>query len=129
MARRKTPTLTEAELRLMEILWENGPMTVSQVVDNLPKRVSLAYNTVLTTLRILEKKGYLGHTKDGRAFIYETLVDLNQAVRNVLRYVMEKFFNRSAELLVLKVLEDERVDHKELERLTKLIAKSKREAK
>ncbi len=59
MARKQTPTLTEAELRLMRILWEHNDSTVSDVMEKLPKENKLAYNTVLTTLRILEQKGYL----------------------------------------------------------------------
>ena len=127
MARKKSPNLTEAELRLMEILWEKGPLTVGQVVEALPRKVSLAYNTVLTTLRILETKGYLSHSKDGRAFIYKPLIDRSEAVGNVLSYIIEKFFNKSAEQLVLRVLEDQKVDQHELERLTRLIAKGKQE--
>ena len=67
MPPRKSATLTEAELRLMEVLWEKGPATVQQVLDGLSEEAPLAYNSVLTTIRILEKKGYLKHEKDGRA--------------------------------------------------------------
>jgi len=66
---RKSPTLTEAELRLMEVLWQKGPATVQQVVQDLPEKAPLAYNSVLTTIRILEKKGYVKHVKDGRAHV------------------------------------------------------------
>ena len=71
MARKKSPNLTEAELRLMDVIWEKGESTVSEVADALPRELGLAYNTVLTTLRILEEKGYLRHTKpkDSRAFV------------------------------------------------------------
>jgi predicted transcriptional regulator len=70
----KSATLTEAELRLMDVLWEKGPSTVQQVLVALPKRPALAYNSVLTTMRILEKKGYVEHRKDGRAHIYSPAV-------------------------------------------------------
>ena len=69
MARKTSPTLTEAELRLMNVLWTRGPSTVGDVVEALPAEVDLAYSTVLTTLRILEEKGYLRHAKEGRAFV------------------------------------------------------------
>src|SRR5579863_3790728 len=66
------PPLTEAELRLMKIVWQKGHATVAEVAAALPKELDLAYNTVLTTLRILETKGYLRHAKakDARAFVY-----------------------------------------------------------
>ena len=121
MARRKSPTLTEAELKLMDIIWHQGQVTVSDVVAALPKDEKLAYSTVLTTLRILEQKGYLRHHKEGRAFVYAPLVDKKGARKNVVRYVMSRFFDNSAELLVLNLLENGDIDAAELERLKRQI--------
>ena len=124
MARKKSPHLTEAELRLMDVIWDKGSATVSQVNDALPKDVGLAYNTVLTTLRILEEKGYLRHTKrdDARAFVYQAVVGRNEASRNAVRYLVSRFFRNSPELLVLNLLEDEELDAKELSRIRKMVA-------
>jgi predicted transcriptional regulator len=124
MARTKSPTLTEAELRLMEIVWEKGEATVTDVVDSIPRSRSLAYNTVLTTLRILERKGYLSHEKHGRAFVYRPMIDRTKARRTALKYIMSRFFENSPELLVLNVLENEAIDSKELKRLKRLIEES-----
>jgi len=124
MARSKSPTLTEAELRLMEVIWKKGEATVGDVVEALPKARALAYNTVLTTLRILEKKGYLIHEKDGRAFVYRPVVDRGRARKTALRYVMSRFFENSPELLVLNLLENEKIDMTEIERLRTLIDES-----
>ncbi len=74
MPPRTSPTLTEAELRIMNVLWMKGSGSVQQILDGLPKKPALAYNSVLTTVRILEKKGYVKHVKDGRAHIYLPLV-------------------------------------------------------
>jgi predicted transcriptional regulator len=124
LARKKSPHLTEAELRLMDVIWDKGPATVSEVNDALPKDVGLAYNTVLTTLRILEEKGYLRHTKrdDARAFVYRAVVGRNEASRNAVRYLVSRFFRNSPELLVLNLLEDEELDAKELSRIRKMVA-------
>lgn len=124
MARKRSPTLTEAELRLMKVLWDDGPSTVGEVLDSLPNRVSLAYSTVRTTLRILEQKGYVRHEKRGRAFVYHPLVDRGDARRSAVRYVISRFFNNSPELLVLNVLENEEVDNQELLRLHRIIEDS-----
>ncbi len=124
MARKQSPTLTDAELRLMKILWERGPSTVGVVVETLPDDEPLAYSTVLTTLRILEEKGYLRHEKQGRAYVYHPLVDRRAARRNALRYVMDRFFNNSPEQLVLGILENEDMDLADLERLKKMIEES-----
>ncbi len=124
MPRKKSPNLTEAELRLMDVIWEKGTATVGTVAETLPKDLGLAYNTVLTTMRILEEKGYLKHTKadDGRAFVYSAVVGRDEAGRNAVRYLVSRFFRNSPELLVLNLLEDEDLDAKELQRIRQLIA-------
>jgi len=125
----KSPTLTEAELRLMDVLWEKGPSTVQQVLDALPARPSLAYNSVLTTIRILEKKGYVKHAKDGRAYVYMPLVERAEATRSEISHLLHRFFKNSHELLVLNILEDQKIDAEELKRLRELVAGSSREDK
>ncbi|MFN7996829.1 MAG: BlaI/MecI/CopY family transcriptional regulator [Bryobacteraceae bacterium] len=121
MARKQSPTLTEAELPIMEILWDKGSAVVTDVVAALPES-PVAYNTVLTTLRILERKGYVRHTKDGRAFVYHPVVQRGEASRKAVRNLMKRFFQDSPELLILNVLEDEGLDEAELVRLKKRIA-------
>ena len=124
MARKRSPNLTEAELRLMDVLWDRGPATVAEVAEALPKNLGLAYNTVLTTLRILEEKGYITHTKsdEGRAFRYEPVVGRQEASRKAVRYLVSRFFRDSPELLVLNLLENEDLGEPELQRIRKLIA-------
>jgi predicted transcriptional regulator len=122
--RRKSTTLTEGELRLMDVVWEKVSATAGDVLDALPKDPPTAYSTVVTTLRILEEKGYLRHTKEGRAFVYHPVVGRNEASRSAVRHLLRRFFNDSPELLVLNVLKDERIDPRELKRLRKLIEES-----
>jgi predicted transcriptional regulator len=121
MARKQSPTLTEAELPIMDILWEKGSAVVTDVVGALAN-AAVAYNTVLTTLRILERKGYVRHTKEGRAFVYHPVVERGEASRTAVRNLMKRFFQDSPELLILNVLEDEQLDEGELGRLKRLIA-------
>ena len=117
----KSVTLTEAELRLMDVLWQAGPSTVQQVLDALPKKSQLAYNSVLTTIRILEKKGYVRHIKDGRAYVYRPLVERAEASRSEIRHLAHRFFKNSHEMLVLNILQDRGVDAEELKRLRQLL--------
>lgn len=121
MPPRKSPILTEAELRLMDVLWAKGPLTVHQVLQALPADTSLAYNSVLTTIRVLEKKGYVKHVKDGRSHIYEPLVGRQEARRSEVRNLVGRFFKNSHELLVLNLLEDKSIDADELRRLRELL--------
>lgn len=121
MARRKSETLTAGELPLMQVLWQQGSATVGELAESLAKDKAVAYNTVLTLMRILERKGYVRHTKDGRAFVYHPVVDSGEASRTAVRQLLSRFFNGSPELLVLNLLRDEALDGSELDRLRRLI--------
>ena len=121
MPPKKSPTLTEAELRLMEVLWRRGSATVHQLMEWLPPKPSLAYNSILTTIRILEKKGYVEHVKDGRAHIYTALVGKQEATRFEIKNLVGRFFKNSHELLVLNILEDKSMSAEELDRLSQLL--------
>ncbi len=105
----------------MEVLWLKGPATVQQVLESLPEEAPLAYNSVLTTIRILEKKGYLKHVKDGRAHVYQPLVGRKEATRSEIRRLVNRFFGNSHELLVLNLLEDRGMDAAELKRLRSML--------
>jgi len=110
MARKKSSQLTEAEQRLMDILWMLKNGTVTEIAAALPKSLDLAYNTVLTMMRILEAKGYVRHTKpkEGRAFIYRPIVSRDQASRSALQHLLGRFFGNSAEALVLNLMKTRR---------------------
>ena len=121
MPPRKSQTLTEAELRLMNVLWQKGSATVQQVLDALPAKPALAYNSVLTTIRILENKGYVKHVKDGRAHVYMPLVGKREATRFEIRHLVSRFFKNSHEQLVLNILQDESIDDAELNKLRRML--------
>ena len=124
MPPKQSETLTEAELRIMDVLWLKGSGTVQQVLDSLAQKPTLAYNSVLTTIRILEKKGYVKHSKDGRAHIYEPLVGRKEATRDEIRHLVGRFFRNSHEQLVLNILEDRGLEQQEIDRLRKMLAGS-----
>ena len=124
MPPKQSATLTEAELRIMEVLWDKGSGTVQQVLEWLTAKPQLAYNSVLTTVRILEKKGYLEHAKDGRAHVYSPIVGRKEATRSEIRHLLNRFFGNSHEELVLNILEDRGVDREELKRLRDILDKS-----
>ncbi|MGA7217861.1 MAG: BlaI/MecI/CopY family transcriptional regulator [Candidatus Sulfotelmatobacter sp.] len=119
MPPKQSATLTEAELRIMEVLWRKGPGTVQQVLDWLPD--DLAYNSVLTTIRTLEKKGRVRHAKDGRAHIYEAVVGREEASRSEIRHLVGRFFRNSHEALVLNILQNDAIGARELHRLREML--------
>ena len=120
MPRPPSPTLTDAEARLMTVLWERERGTVADVVAALGSP-AVSYSTVQTLLRILETKGYVAHEKSGRAFVYRPVVDQKQARRRALSHLVSRLFNNSPSLLVTNVLEDEQIDPAEIERLKALL--------
>ncbi|HEU5401623.1 MAG TPA: BlaI/MecI/CopY family transcriptional regulator [Terriglobales bacterium] len=126
MPRRPSSTLTEAELRIMEVLWRLRSGTVQQVLDALPGSPALAYNSVLTIVRILEKKGYVEHVKDGRAHVYAPLIEREVARRSEVRHLVSRFFKNSHEQLVLNILEERGIDRNELDRLKKMLDASEK---
>ena len=125
MARSKSATLTEAELRIMNVLWEKGSATVHEVLQGLPPKPSLAYNSVLTIIRILETKGYVRHVKDKRAHVYMPKIDRKDATRFEVRHLVSRFFGNSHEQLVLNILEESSIDADELARVRQLLERSK----
>ena len=120
MPPRQSPTLTEAELRIMDVLWEKGSGSVQAVLDALSSRPALAYNSVLTTIRVLEKKGYVKHVKDGRAHIYVPVVARKDASRSEIRHLIRRFFGDSHEELVLNIFQEGNLDVAELDRLKQM---------
>ncbi len=127
MPPKQSETLTDAELRVMKVLWVKGSGTVQQVLDSIMEKPALAYNSVLTTIRILERKGYLKHSKDGRAHVYAPVVHEQDATRTEIRHLVSRFFRNSHEDLVLNILEDQGIQPDELDRLRKML--DRRDAK
>ena len=124
MPPRKSNTLTEAELRLMKLLWARGESAVADLVAAIPESEALAYTSVLTTIRILEQKGYVTHRQEGRAFLYSPSVAEQDAGRSEVRNMMRRFFGDSRERLLLSVLGDDEIDPEELARLRKAITEA-----
>jgi predicted transcriptional regulator len=122
MPPKKSITLTEAELRLMKMLWALGESTVSELVEAIPEGEALAYTSVLTTVRVLEQKGYVQHRQEGRAFLYMPCVAEQEASRSEVRHMMQRFFGNSRERLLLSLLGDDEVTPEELQRLREAIA-------
>ena len=104
MSRKKSLILTDHELRLMEVLWSRERATVADVVNALAPP-SLAYSTVLTTLRTLEQKGYIAHEEDGRAYVYHPLVARRAAAKSATQHLLDRFFGNSAGDLAVALLD------------------------
>jgi predicted transcriptional regulator len=124
MPPKPSKTLTIAELRLMKVLWSRGESSVAEMVSATSSEEALAYTSILTTIRILETKGYVSHRQDGRAFLYSARIGEGEARRSEVRQVLQRFFGNSRERLLLSLLGDGDVTPEELSHLKELIAQT-----
>jgi len=129
MPPKRSITLTQAELRLMKILWDRGESTVAEMVAAISADEALAYTSVLTTIRILETKGYVSHRQEGRAFLYSSCIGEIEASRSEVRHVLHRFFGNSRERLLLSLLGDDEISPGELSRLKEAIANAPEDAR
>jgi predicted transcriptional regulator len=122
--RRKSPVLTDHELRLMEVIWRNERATVAEVVNALaPPR--LTYSTVLTTLRTLEQKGHLTHEEEGRAFVYRPSIQRTEAAKSAIRHLLDRFFGSSPGALAVTLLDDTRLSDDDLRQIKQILARKR----
>jgi predicted transcriptional regulator len=121
VARKPSIGLTDAEHRIMNVLWDLSEATVGDVVERIQGPSRPAYNTVLTLLRILERKGYVRHEKQGRAFTYAPIVNRIEARRGALTHLLSRFFNGSREQLVMDLLGHDDVDADQLAQVKTLL--------
>ena len=121
-------SFAERELDVMKVLWSRGPSTAAEVRDALADDVGLdlAYNSVLTILRILEEKGYADHTVEGRAHRYLPLVAREDAGRSALRRLIDSLFDRSPELLLTELVRDRSLDAATVRRLRAMLDEAER---
>ncbi len=129
MPRQPSKQLTEAELRLMDVLWDMRSGTVGDIAKAVVSDPPLAYNSVLTILRILETKGFVRHTKESRAFVYEPVVEREEASGGAVGHLLARFFNNSPILLVANLLKDERIGKRDLDQLRRLISEESKGGK
>ena len=118
-------SFTDRELDIMTVLWETGPATVAEVREALADE--LAYTTVLTMLRVLEEKGHVGHTEEGRAHRYHPLVEREEAGESAVRRLTRKLFGGSPELLLTHLVSDRDLSEDELLRMRRLLDQRLRE--
>jgi len=122
MPRKKIATLTNAEHRIMEVVWARGSATVADVVEALEGKD--AYTTILTLMRILKAKGFLSSRKEGRAHVFTPRVDRETAARKAVHQLLSKFFSGSPSELVLTFLREEELTPGELDLIKQKIMKS-----
>jgi predicted transcriptional regulator len=120
-------SLAEREAQLMDLLWDHGPSTVNEVQSLLSDE--LAYTTVLTMLRKLEAKGYVGHEEEGRAHRYHALIERTAAQEGALKALVSKLFKGSSDALLMHLVSREKLSAKQVQRIEEQLRKASRKEK
>jgi BlaI family transcriptional regulator, penicillinase repressor len=123
--RAKSPTLTDQELEIMKVVWDNETVTVRDVYEALLEKRKVAYTTVMTMMNILEQKGHLEKTQEDRAYLYRSTKPRNQVIRGMVREFVNRVFNGSAEPLLLHLVEDRKLSEKDIDEIRALIRKER----
>jgi BlaI family penicillinase repressor len=117
-------SLAEREAQLMDLLWDHGPSTVNEVQSLLSDE--LAYTTVLTMLRKLEAKGYVGHKEEGRAHRYHALIERTAAQEGALKALVSRLFKGSSDALLMHLVSREKLSAKQVQRIEEQLRKASR---
>jgi BlaI family transcriptional regulator, penicillinase repressor len=117
MARPVSTTPTDAERAILEVLWKKKEASVREVTDELSKKKPVAYTTVLTMFKILDKKGLVSHRTEGRAFIYSAAISRTEARTQALENLLKQFFNGSPNVLAQHLVNEHDMDVDELKAL------------
>jgi predicted transcriptional regulator len=110
---------TNREADIMQVLWDRGQSTVAEVQKNISDE--LAYTTVLTILRTLEAKGYVGHEEAGRGHSYFSKVEQQAAQKSALQHLKQKLFKGSSELLFTQLVSDQKLTSEQIQRMRKAL--------
>lgn len=121
MVRPKSSSMTDYELEIMNILWEEAPLKVAEVLERLNKSPAPAYTSLMTVMQTMVKKGYLAASKEGKANYYKPVVRKNKAVVSEFKKMAKKFFNGSSKDLVVNLIENEELSSKEIADIKKIL--------
>lgn len=113
-------SLTAAEAEVMDVIWSTNPIAVPDILERIPR--SLAYTTVMTTVKILEDKGFVNKCgKRGRAYLYQPIIDRERVRRVMTDELADRLFNGSIKSLVLSLVRENGVTREELAEVKQLI--------
>lgn len=124
---KKSAGLTPGQLEIMNLFWDQGELGVSQVWQSLGGRQRMARNTVQTTLTRLAEKGWLRVRSEGNAHYFRALRPRKSVVRDMMGQLIDTVFEGSTSRLIATLLENQRIDPEEAERIRELIDRAERE--
>lgn len=121
--RRIEKPLTATELEMMNVIWRIGPCSVLQVVEQLRPERELAYTSVSTIVRILEQKGYVTSSKEGRGHLYQAVVSKEEYQKSTVQRLVTSVFDNAPALLVRRLLDTKSLSADDLDEIRALLRK------
>lgn len=121
MPRPRQPGLTENELEVMQILWNQAPLKISDILDSLRRTPKPAYTSLLTLVQTMEKKGYIRHQKIGKAFVYLPILQQKKFLISEIKRMAKRLLGGSPGMLVLNLVENEQLNETEIHTLKQLL--------
>ena len=118
-------TLTPQELEIMKVVWEAGSATVRDVYETLRARRRVAYTTVLTMMNVLERKGHLRKSAEGRSYRYQSARPRAQVLKGMVREFLDRVFGGKARPLLVQLIEDRQLSDEDLRELARRIREGK----
>lgn len=113
--------LGELQLQVMDVVWRTGRATVAEVHQTLSQRRKLAYTTVLTTMRALERRGMVRHDQVGKAYVYEPVVSRDEYTASTVGTLVDQLFGGSREGLLCHLLGTDKVSRKDVAEIRKVL--------
>jgi predicted transcriptional regulator len=121
MSKSRLPKPTDAELKILRVLWQRGPSTVREVWELLSPKQQRGYTTVLKIMQIMFEKGLLARDESARSHMYQAARSQEQTQRQVVGHLLERLFSGSASKLVMQALATKKATPAELAEIRKLL--------
>ncbi len=121
MARPKSSEPTKHELEILKLLWEESPLSVADILDRFPKKPKPAYSSILTIVRLMDKKGYVKHEKKGKAYYYSPVLKEKKYSRIEIKKLADTMFGGSQYDLAVNIIKQEKLKPEEIKELKLLL--------
>lgn len=121
MARPKSSNPTDYELSILKILWEESPLSVSQILERIEKKAKPAYSSLLTIVRLMETKGYLNHEKRGKAFFYWPILKQEKVSHQAITKLVDSIFGGNPYKLAVNIIQKEQLSEDEVAELKRIV--------
>ena len=117
----KKPRPSDFELQVLGVLWEKGPLAARQVLENLPDNKPRAYTSVLSVMQVMEKKGFLAHSLEGKTNIYRPTIAKEHVLGGMMRRMVDLVFGGKPAAVLQTLLDEQAVSSEELAEMKRLI--------